>query len=40
MLLYVFSNFAFTFEVVAKLSDFDGTAELKTKYELNNPDEN
>lgn len=39
MLLYVFSNFAFSFEVVAKLSDFDGTADLKTKYELNAPEE-
>ena len=34
MLLYVFTNFAFSFEIVAKLTDFDGTADLKTKYML------
>jgi hypothetical protein len=34
MLLYVFSNFAFSFEIIAKLTDFDGTSDLKTKYEL------
>jgi hypothetical protein len=30
ILLYVFTNFAFSFEVVAKLTDFDGTSDLKT----------
>lgn len=34
ILLYVFTNFAFSFEVVAKLTDFDGTADLKTAYRL------
>jgi hypothetical protein len=34
MLLYVFTNFAFSFEIVAKLTDFDGTSDLKTSYEL------
>lgn len=34
ILLYVFTNFAFSFEVVAKLTDFDGTADLKTGYRL------
>lgn len=34
ILLYVFTNFAFSFEVVAKLTDFDGTADLKTQYRL------
>lgn len=34
ILLYVFTNFAFSFEVVAKLTDFDGTADLKTGYKL------
>ena len=37
MLLFVFSNFAFSFEVVAKLTDFDGTSDLKTKYRLIDP---
>lgn len=34
ILLYVFTNFAFSFEVVAKLTDFDGTSDLKTAYKL------
>ena len=34
MLLFVFTNFAFSFEIVAKLTDFDGTSDLKTKYAL------
>jgi hypothetical protein len=37
MLLYVFTNFALSFEIVAKLTDFDGTADLKTKYTLVDP---
>jgi hypothetical protein len=37
MLLFVFSNFAFSFEIVAKLTDFDGTSDLKTKYRLIDP---
>jgi hypothetical protein len=39
MLLYVFSNFAFSFEIVAKLTDFDGTSDLKTKYRLVDPED-
>ena len=39
MLLYVFSNFAFSFEIVAKLTDFDGTSDLKTKYRLVEPED-
>jgi len=34
MILYVFNNFAFSFEIVAKLTDFDGTSDLKTTYEI------
>jgi hypothetical protein len=36
MLLYVFTNFAFSFEIVAKFTDFDGTSDLKTNYALVN----
>ena len=39
MLLYVFSNFAFSFEIVAKMTDFDGTADLKTTYKLKDKEE-
>ena len=39
MLLFVFSNFAFSFEIVAKLTDFDGTSDLKTKYRLVDPED-
>jgi len=34
MILYVFNNFAFSFEIVAKWTDFDGTSDLKTTYEI------
>ena len=34
MLLYVFTNFAFSFEIVAKMTDFDQTTDLKTSYKL------
>lgn len=34
MIFYVFTNFAFSFEIVAKLTDFDGTSDLKTSYRL------
>ncbi len=36
MLLFVFTNFGLSFEIIAKLTDFDGTADLKTKYALVN----
>ena len=39
ILLYVFTNFAFSFEVVGKLTDFDGTADLKTGYRLEDEEE-
>lgn len=34
IIFYVFTNFAFSFEIIAKLTDFDGTADLKTTYRL------
>lgn len=34
MIFYVFTNFAFSFQIVAKLTDFDGTSDLKTTYVL------
>jgi hypothetical protein len=39
MLLYVFTNFAFIFEIVAKLTDFDGTSDLRTNYVLGEEEE-
>lgn len=38
IIFYVFTNFAFSFEIIAKLSDFDGTAGLKTHYRLQEPE--
>jgi hypothetical protein len=37
-ILYVFTNFAFFFEIIGKLSDFDGTGGLKTNYLLEEED--
>jgi hypothetical protein len=39
MLLYVFTNFAFSFEIVAKMTDFDQTSDLKTYYKLKDAEE-
>lgn len=37
MVLYVFSNFAFSFEIVAKFTDFDKTTDLIIYYKLKEP---
>jgi hypothetical protein len=38
IILYVFTNFAFFFDIVAKISEFDGTGGLKTHYLLQEED--
>lgn len=39
VIMYASTNFAFFFEIIQKLSDFDGTSDLKTSYVIGNDDE-
>ncbi len=36
-MLYIFTNFAYTFELFGKLSEFDGSGMIKFDYLLINP---